>query len=87
MQSAVQSAVQSADDKSNLYIPVCHTSRRPIKNAIGAVVNRLVGMALYTTFSSVVFIPIDIFFFFFFLLKNIQFRVSPGLPVIYKVVR
>ena len=31
---------------SNLYIPVCHTNRRSIKNMIGVVVNRLVGMTL-----------------------------------------
>ena len=42
----MQSAEQSTDYKSNLYIPVCHTNRRPIKNTISVVVNRLVGMAL-----------------------------------------
>ena len=32
--------------RSNIYIPVYHTNRRPIKNTIGLVKNRLVGMAL-----------------------------------------
>ena len=31
---------------SNLYIPVSHTNRRPIKNTIGVVMNHLVGMGL-----------------------------------------
>ena len=30
----------------NLYIPVSHTNRRSIKNTIGVVVSRLVGMGL-----------------------------------------
>ena len=30
-----------------MYIPVCHTNRRPFTNTIGVVMNRLVGMALY----------------------------------------
>ena len=30
----------------NLYIPVSHTNRRSIKNMIGVVVKRLVGMGL-----------------------------------------
>ena len=34
--------------RSNMYIPVYHTNRRPIKNTIGLVKNRLVGMALYS---------------------------------------
>ena len=29
-----------------LYIPVCPTNRRPIRNMIGVVMNRLVGMGL-----------------------------------------
>ena len=33
--------------RSNLYILVCHTNRRPIRNTIGVVKNRLVGMGLY----------------------------------------
>ena len=32
--------------RSNMYIPVYHTNRRPITNTIGLVKNRLVGMAL-----------------------------------------
>ena len=32
--------------KSNLYIPVYHTNRRPIRNTIGVIKNRLVGMGL-----------------------------------------
>ena len=32
--------------RSNLYILVCHTNRRPIRNTIGVVTNRLVGMGL-----------------------------------------
>ena len=48
--SAVQSADCTADCtddyKLNLYIPVYHTNRRPIKNMIGVAMNRLVGMAL-----------------------------------------
>ena len=36
----------TADCRSNVYIPVCHTNRRPIRNTIGVVKNRLVGMAL-----------------------------------------
>ena len=31
---------------TNIYIPVYHTNRRSIKNMIGVVVNRLVGMGL-----------------------------------------
>ena len=31
---------------TTMYIPVCHTNRRPIKNTIGMVMNRLVGMVL-----------------------------------------
>ena len=33
--------------RSNLYIPVSHTNRRPFKNTIGVVKNHLVGMGLY----------------------------------------
>ena len=33
--------------KLNMYIPVYHTNRRPIKNTIGVVINCLVGMALH----------------------------------------
>ena len=33
--------------RSNLYILVYHTNGRPIKNTIGVVMNRLVGMGLY----------------------------------------
>ena len=40
------SANCSADYKQNLYIPVYRTNRRPIKNTIGVVMNRLVGMGL-----------------------------------------
>ena len=36
----------TADYKLNLCIPVYYTNRRPIKNMIGVVMNRLVGMAL-----------------------------------------
>ena len=32
-----------------MYIPVCHTNGRPVKNTIGVVVNCLVGMGLYTS--------------------------------------
>ena len=32
--------------RSNLYILVYHTNRRPLKNSIGVAVNRLVGMGL-----------------------------------------
>ena len=32
--------------RSNMFIPVYHTKRRPIKNTIGVVMNRLVGMGL-----------------------------------------
>ena len=32
--------------RSNMYITMSHTNRRPIKNTIGVVMNRLVGMAL-----------------------------------------
>ena len=32
--------------RSNMYIPVYHTNRRPFKNMIGVVKNRLVGMGL-----------------------------------------
>ena len=32
--------------RSNLYILVYHTNRQPIKNTIGVVMNRLVGMGL-----------------------------------------
>ena len=32
--------------KSNLYIPVYHTNRRPIRNTIGVIKNRLVGTGL-----------------------------------------
>ena len=37
--------------RSNMYIAVSHTNRRPIKNTIGVVKNRLVGMALYNVIS------------------------------------
>ena len=33
--------------RSNMYIPVYHTNGRSIKNMIGVVKNRLVGMGLY----------------------------------------
>ena len=46
MQSAVQSADCIADYRSNMYIPVYHTNGRSIKNKIGVVINRLVGMGL-----------------------------------------
>ena len=49
-QSAVQSAVQSADCTTdyglNLYIAVCRTNGRCTKDKIGVVVNRLVVMGL-----------------------------------------
>ena len=32
--------------RSNMYTPVYHSNRQPIKNTIGVVMNRLVGMAL-----------------------------------------
>ena len=32
--------------RSNMYIPVYHTNRQPLKNIIGVVKNHLVGMAL-----------------------------------------
>ena len=32
--------------KSNLYIPVYHTNRQPIRNTIGVIKDRLVGMGL-----------------------------------------
>ena len=32
---------------SNMCILVCHTNGRSIKNTIGVVINRLVGMGLY----------------------------------------
>ena len=34
-----------------MYIPVYHTNRRPFKNTIGVVINRLVGMGLYVSMS------------------------------------
>ena len=42
----VPTADCTADYKLNLCISVYHTNRRPIKNMIGVVMNRLVGMAL-----------------------------------------
>ena len=36
----------TADYRLNLYITVCHTNKRPIKNTIGVVMDRLVGMGL-----------------------------------------
>ena len=50
-QPIVAPILSSVDYKLNLYIPVCHTNRRPIKNMIGVVMNRLVGMALKSLFS------------------------------------
>ena len=42
--SADCSANCSADFRSNMYIAVSHTNGRCIKNKIGVVINRLVGM-------------------------------------------
>ena len=37
-------------DCDQMYIPASHTNRQPIKNTIGVVVNRLVGVGLKQTF-------------------------------------
>ena len=50
VRSADCTADCTADYKLNLCIPVYHTNRRPIKNMIGVVMNRLVGMALKRIF-------------------------------------
>ena len=42
----------SVDYRLNLYIAVCHTNRRSLKNMISVVVNRLVGMGLKHSFSN-----------------------------------
>ena len=50
LQSAVQSAVQSADcsaaSDQTCTFPVYHTNGRSIKNTAGEVLNRLVGIGL-----------------------------------------
>ena len=47
---ALQSPLESADSmgqfRLNLYILIYHTNKRSIKDIIGVVVNRLVGMGL-----------------------------------------
>ena len=44
--TADRTADRTADCKSNMYIPVYHTNGRSIKNTIGVVMHRLVGMGL-----------------------------------------
>ena len=51
---SAQIASESADSiapihMKHVYIPVSHTNRLPIKNTIGVVMNRLVGMSLNNT--------------------------------------
>ena len=40
----VAQSMYSSDCRSDMYIPVCHANGRYIKNMIGMVLNRLVGM-------------------------------------------
>ena len=44
----------SADYRLNLYIAVCHSNGRSLKNTISVVVNRLVGMGLKDYFMTVI---------------------------------
>ena len=46
LQSADCRAACSDDCRSNMYISRSHTNGRSIKNTIGVVMNRLVGMGL-----------------------------------------
>ena len=56
-ESVVQSAVQLANRRTDsyMYIPVSHTNGRSIKNTIGMVVNRLVGIWVIGSMSHVKF--------------------------------
>ena len=51
--AALQSPIELANSgrfvrkfQLNMYIPVCHTNKRPIQNVFGVVTNRLVGIGL-----------------------------------------